>query len=184
MKLIALAATILAAVVAIAQGSKTDSRPNITLFQRVDLIEGVKQPAHSTGLTAGRWELYCLSWNTEKAEINLGGKLCSLGSGLALNGYLTRTEQDGKLHLLPWLAYRGRFGSAKLSVDVAEYMPLNGGKHIIYIPEASLRWAVAHNLDLGLVASVTKVEGKPAPIRLGLTARFRSGAYSFKIHFQ
>ncbi|MEK7171196.1 MAG: hypothetical protein AAB774_02740 [Patescibacteria group bacterium] len=184
MKLIALVATMLAAVIVTAQGPKTGSRPNITLFQRVDLIEGVKLPAYSTGLTAGRWELYFLSWNTEKAEINLGGQLCSLGSGLTLSGYFARTEHDGKDYILPWLSYRGKLGSAKLSADVAEYLPVNGGEHILYVPEASSRWTVAHDLDLGLVASVTKTEGKPAPIRLGLTARFRSGAYSVKIHFQ
>jgi hypothetical protein len=174
---------LLSAGTVFAQTSKP-TESSWSLFQRVDFIEGSSQPAYSSGILTGKWELYYLAWNTRQQEVNLGGQLYRLSKQLVLNGYLTEYPKTGQLFMLPWLSYRDVLGSTKLSIDVAEYLPLNGGKYILYIPEASARWPVTSGLDFGVVASVTQVSDGPAPIRLGFTSRFRSGDYNFKLNIQ
>ncbi len=156
-----------------------------TLIQRVDMSHGNQPYYTSAVLLSSGWELWGFG-HTHAATRDLEvGKLLPVNKKLLLGGYGVLWPDSGKAFAMPWATYNDKIGSAALNLNLAAYLPVNGGPTILFSDESSLVWFTRHqDWGVGAVASYWAEERISPMLRLGPTIRWSHGDTSVKVNYQ
>jgi hypothetical protein len=126
-------------------------------------------------LTTPNFQVWAFGINKpEIDEINLGTTVALEGGKWYLSGYYVHLPAYKQQYFLPWLTYVDKIGDGWAVVNLAEYIPLNGGEFAFYSSESTVIWPVGQKLELGATASLYKgASVNDWPVLLGPIARYQ-----------
>lgn len=145
------------------------------IWSSTDFYKG-KGPNQSLSLTTPKLQVWLFGVNhRELDEIDLGTTVALKGGKWYVSGYWVHMPTYRQQFLLPWVTYVDRLpGNGTIVVNLAEYVPLNGGKLAFYCSETTATWPVNRKVDIGLTASLFKMENDSSwPIKLGPMIKVR-----------
>lgn len=155
-----------------------------TLIHRIDMSRS-NEPYHVTAiLLDSGWEFWAFaSTRSELLDLEVG-RLYPLGKKLLVGGYATYWPDSKEWFGIPWVSYNDSVAGGQLNVNLAAYIPLNGGPRILFSDETTLVWQ-SKTFNYGVVVSYWKFGDDTATIRLGSTFRFAVGkTTNLKINYQ
>ena len=152
------------------------------LINWADFIDG------ETSLTAAvitpSIEFFALGYNTNHKDLEIGKLFPIKGGKFLVGGYAVVFPDTDKYFLLPWIVYNEKFGKARLNVNLAQYVPLNGGPRIFFSTDSSLVYPLGEKFELGLSTSFARVNGGETPFSLGPTLRYKLKNNILKVNYQ
>ncbi len=153
------------------------------LINRFDATRGGK-PYDTIGVLTPQIELWAFGWNTRQAQDLQIGRLWPVSKTLSIGAYAVTWPTQNKQFIEPWIDYNDSLGAAKVSISLAQYVPLNGGPRIFFSNESSIRWQAGHDREAGIVVSFWRENSGAAPIRLGPTIRWKIGTSNVRLNWQ
>lgn len=145
-----------------------------TAWSCTDFYRG-QAPYQSLSITTPQIQVWLFGVNRpELDEVDLGTTIALKGGKWYLSGYFAHFPSYKQDYLLPWLTYVDKIGNGTFVVNAAEYLPLNHGKAAFYSSETTVTWPVNRKIDLGLTASLFKMENDRSwPIKFGPIVKVR-----------
>jgi hypothetical protein len=155
-----------------------------TLTQRVDMSREAK-PYYTAGVVLENgWELWGFGYtHAQTADLEVG-KLIPVGEKLFLGGYGVLWPDSGKVYLLPWAVYTDRVLGGTLSLNLATYLPLNGGPRILFSDNSTLVWRDRRGNGIGLSGALWSQEGTKPTLRIGPQLELVYRATTLKVNYQ
>lgn len=144
-----------------------------TVINRVDMSHG-SRPYYTTGLVfPNGLEVWGFGFNQhETMDLEVGYTLYSKGTW-TFAGYAAYWPSTKQSFLMPWVTYSSPAAAGRLTLNLAEYVPITSGPHILF--SDSSRWTWKLN-DRGLSGGLALQYGSDQ-LRAGLHISLeRSGA--------
>lgn len=139
-----------------------------TAYTRFDGYRG-SSPTYAIGVVRPELEFWAFTLPTfPDLEI---GKLFSVPAGknftVLAGGYAVSWPNAKQYFALPWVYAQASEGSTKLTVQLASYLPVNGGPTIFFSDESSVTYSLSKKLDAGVAAAFWNQPGSRLPLRFG-----------------
>lgn len=155
-----------------------------TVVHRTDVVKGEK-PYNVTGvITKQGWEFWAFGYTTPDALDLEFGHLYVVGEDWLLGGYLVWWPEQNKYFLLPWVTFQHQLAGGTVKLEVACYLPGNGGPTIFLVNELSWMTPIGDGFSAGPVAITTHPERTKWSVPVGLGVRYQKGATSVKFNWQ
>jgi len=170
-----------------ASGATPDAAPKPApkrnvLINWADFIHG--ETSLTIAVITPSIEFFALGYNTRHKDLEVGKLFPVKGGKFLVGGYLVSFPDTNKYFLLPWVVYNDKFGKAQLNVNLAQYVPLNGGPRIFFSTESSLVYPIGKKFELGISGSFARVNGGETPFSIGPTLRYKLKNSILKINYQ
>lgn len=177
--------TILALLAALVIGGTTATAQEGTLIHRIDMSRG-SDPYHTTAIMTDRgWEFWAFGSNSYDLIDLEFGRLYPIGSKLLVGGYAVYWPSSKKFFALPWATYSDQFLGGTATINMAAYLPVNGGPRILFSDSSSLMWQDKRGNAVGLSASYWQFDRDPATLRVGPAVSLRlNSTTTLKLSYQ
>lgn len=145
-----------------------------TLYQRFEFSRGT-DPYHVTALfTKEGWEVWAFGDTSRQGnllDVEVGHPIAQFGKHCTLLGYAVLWPTSNKWFAIPWLNYTGTLpGRADYSLNLAGYLPVNGGPHILFSDGSHIMWRDLKGNGIGMAGFLWNQQGFASTLRLGVQA--------------
>jgi hypothetical protein len=113
----------------------------VTTFSRVDMKKGA-QPYMVQAVLTPQLQ-YWVFGAPDNPDIELG-RLWTVaehnGHQVRFGGYATYLTKPKEWYILPWVNLNGPVAGGHYDFHLSDYVPLNGGKHFLFMDDFSVMW--------------------------------------------
>jgi len=129
----------------------------VTTFHYVDFGRGMK-PFDANAVFTKYGEF----WSFGRNDLEYGRLWDAAKHGdrtLRLGGYVAYIRSTGKWYVLPWVYTGGSLAGGHYDVNLADYVPLNGGHHRLFSDDSSLMWGKNWKAGVSITGSLPEGGG-------------------------
>ncbi len=148
------------------------------LIQRADFGPGMR-PYFSEGVILPEVEIWGFGLaNKETHDFEIGRTWRVLNEdhfSIYAGGYFAYWPDSEKSFFVPWVTASAQYKRVGFSMDIAAFVPFNGGPFVLYNNEAFLGYRVSDRLRLGVATSFWDESAFSTEVRFGPALKWKVG---------